>query len=267
MKKVKHKKSLGQNFLHDKKVIEDIVRLSEIKKDDTVVEIGPGEGVLTEELIKTGAEVFAIEIDKDLIENLEERFRYNDNCTIINDDVRSFNLPIFLQEQNVDKYKVVANLPYYITSLIIRLFLESVTQPSEMIIMVQKEVAERICAKPGSMSVLAVSVQFYGVPEYLFTVNASSFEPMPKVDSAVIKIKNINRTFEEIQEKKFFRIVRVGFSSKRKKLINNLSGGLHIDKQILEETIKSLNFDKNIRAQELSINNWKELYFILNKFL
>ena len=267
MKKVKHKKSLGQNFLHDKEVIEKIVRLSDIKKDDSIIEIGPGDGILTEELIKTGAPVFAIEIDKDLIENLQDRFRYNYNCTIINDDVRSFNLPIFLQEQNIDKYKVVANLPYYITSLIIRLFLESAIQPSEMIVMVQKEVAERICAKPGSMSVLAVSVQFYGMPEYLFTVSANSFEPVPKVDSAVIRIKNIKRTFEGIDEKKFFRVVRVGFSSKRKKLINNLSGGLHIDKQVLEKIIKSLNFDKNIRAQELSLSNWKNLYFLLNKFL
>lgn len=259
MKKIKHKKSLGQNFLHDEDVLENIIDVSDISEDEVIIEIGPGEGSLTEKLVQTGAKIIAIEIDKSLINGLKERFRYNDNCTIITADIRKLNLPEFLEKENIDKYKVVANLPYYITSLIIRFFLESISQPTDMIIMVQKEVAERICAKSGNMSILAVSVQFYGIPKYLFTVKAKSFEPVPKVDSAIIRIYSIIREFESIDEKKFFKIVKSGFCARRKKLVNNLSNSLHLDKLSVEKKIESINLKPTVRAQELSVNDWRKL--------
>jgi len=263
IKKNIHKKSLGQNFLHDEVVIDKIIDVSNISKDETIIEVGPGEGALTEKLLQTGAKIIAIEIDKDLINNLKERFKHNDNCIIINADIKKINLPKLLKEYDVDKYRIIANLPYYITSYIIRLFLESITQPTDMVLMVQKEVAERICANSGGMSVLAVSVQFYGVPKYLFTVKAESFEPVPKVDSAIINISDINRTFEMMDEKKFFRILKTGFSAKRKTLINNLSNGLHLDKNSIEQKLQLIDLKSNIRAQELTVENWKELFKIL----
>ncbi len=263
MKKIKHKKSLGQHFLHDEGVLEDMIDVSDISEDEVIIEIGPGGGVLTEKLVQTGARIIAIEIDESLVDGLEERFEYNDNCTIINADIRRINLPELLEKYAIDKYKVVANLPYYITSSILRLFLELITQPTDMIVMVQKEVAERICARVGDMSILAVSVQFYGLPEYLFTVKAESFEPIPKVDSAVIKISTIIRKFEKVDEKKFFKIVKSGFCAKRKKLVNNLSNSLKLDKLIIEKKLASINLKSTVRAQELSVNKWKELYKIL----
>ena len=260
----KNKKSLGQNFLRDLSVIENIISASNLHEKETVIEVGPGDGVLTEALLKKGVQVIAVEIDKDLIEDLNVKFSRFDKFELINEDIRRFNIPRFLEEKNIDSYKVVANLPYYITSSIIRLFLESDKKPTEMILMTQKEVAERICAKPGDMSVLSIAVQFYGKPEYVFDVSPAAFYPAPKVTSAVIKIVDIGRENLDIDEKKFFRIVRSGFASRRKKLVNNLSSSLSISKQIIVEKLNYIGLDSNIRAQELDIDNWIKLLNILD---
>jgi 16S rRNA (adenine1518-N6/adenine1519-N6)-dimethyltransferase len=264
LEKLKARKNLGQNFLKDDAVLQRIVEAANLSKEDTVIEIGPGKGVLTEKLAKVCKKVVAIEIDESLIKILDSRFRGNDKAEIIHEDILKINLPELIKRLNVQtpkSYKIVANLPYYITSPIIRLFLETEYPPQEMILMVQKEVAERITAKAGDMSILAVSVQYYAQPEYLFTVSREAFEPKPKVDSAVIKIVHIVRSKEET--KIFFSIVRAGFSAKRKTLVNNLSNGLSVDKKEIEEKIISLGFSKNTRAQELGVEDWKSLQKLL----
>ncbi len=259
------KKSLGQNFLKDESVLNRIIASAKLSKEDMVIEIGPGQGALTEKLAEVCKKVIAIEIDDRLIEPLHDKFVEDKNIEIIHDDILKLNLPELiekeLKENNVSSYKVVANIPYYITAPIIRLFLETKIPPMEVIFMVQKEVAERICAKKGEMSILAVSVQYYAKAEFLFTVFKESFDPVPKVDSAIIKItRNIEQEkISKEETKKFFRVVKSGFSAKRKTLINNLSNSLQLDKKEIEEKLLSLGFDANVRAQELGVEDWKNL--------
>ena len=296
---MKPKKSLGQNFLKDKTVLEKIISAASLSVDDLIVEIGPGEGALTEKLIKRAGKVIAIEIDKNLAENLKKNFAGNKKLEIISGDILKINLPEILvrhsernnakggmksknllnniasnnQEQILrlrsDKvvaplrmttlsYKVSANIPYYITSPIIQLFLETKYPPKEMILMVQKEVAERICSKPGEMSILAASVQYYAEAEILFYVDKKAFFPMPEVDSAVIKIIP-RRKHNPENDKKFFRVVRAGFSSKRKILVNNLSSSFHLEKSETEEKLKKAGIDPAARAQELEVREWEKL--------
>ncbi len=257
---------LGQNFLKDGQVIKKIIDSANLQLDNFVLEIGPGEGALTEELAKHAKMIVAIEIDRVLAKKLEEKFKNTPNVKIINSDILKINLLDLISKYQIPntRYKVVANLPYYITSPIIRLFLEAQIKPKEMILMVQKEVAERIVAKPGKMSILAVSVQYYAQSKLLFEVSKESFCPVPKVDSAVIKIANIsqnNASKEEI--KGFFRLVKSGFCSKRKTLANNVHSSLKLDKKIIEEKLKKIGLTSNTRAQELSIEKWKELLNIL----
>lgn len=280
---------LGQNFLRDKSVIEKIVNFADLLEDDLVIEIGPGEGVLTEELAKRAKKVIAVEIDKNLVNSLRNKFSNKKNVEIVNADILKINLTeLFPHPANATLslhrerglggeggYKVVANLPYYITSPIIRLFLESENPPSKMILMVQKEVAERIVARPGKMSILAVSVQYYARAELLFVVNKNSFFPVPEVDSCVIKIvpcphprlpkpgtggqaSSLPQGEGEFS-KKFFRVVRAGFSAKRKMLVNNLASSFHLDKKEVEEKLKKIPLSGKVRAQELSVDDWKKL--------
>jgi 16S rRNA (adenine1518-N6/adenine1519-N6)-dimethyltransferase len=268
------KKSLGQNFLKDADVLGRIIKAANLSKDDVVIEVGPGQGALTELLASVCKKVIAIELDDRLIDPLHTKFVGNENVEIIHGDILKLNLPELLTTNNLQltTYKVVANLPYYITSPIIRLFLETRYPSTEMIFMVQKEVAERICAKKGDMSILAVSVQYYAKAEYLFTVLRESFEPMPKVDSAIIRItRNLptgqagveRETLDKDEVKKFFRIVKSGFSAKRKTLINNLSNGLQLDKKTIEEKLEAIGFGPNTRAQELGVEDWKKLSNLL----
>ena len=267
LEKLKPKKSLGQNFLKDETVLQRIVESANLSKDDTVIEIGPGQGVLTEKLAAVYKKVIAIELDDRLIDLLRNKLRNFENTEIIHGDILKINLPELVKGEKlqVKGYKVVANIPYYITAPIIKLFLETKYPPSEMILMVQKEVAERICAGAGEMSVLAVAVQYYAQPEYLFTVPREAFNPAPKVESAVIKITYNKQQLTNNKEetKKFFRIVRAGFSAKRKTLANNLSNGLQVDKKLIEEKLLSLGFSANTRAQELGVEDWKKLAVLL----
>lgn len=271
---MKPKKSLGQNFLKDREVLKKIIQAAELKADDLVIEIGPGEGVLTEELIRYARKVIAIEIDKNLAEKLKKKFGNYRNLEIINDDILKINLPEILERVETRQclvstcpYKLIANIPFYITSPIIQLFLETQYPPAEMILTVQKEVAERIVARPGKMSILSVSVQYYAQVELLFYVDRKSFWPIPEVDSAAIRITpftSANLTpdllpYKGEKNKKFFRVVRAGFSAKRKMLVNNLSNGFHLDKKTVEEKLKTAGIEPTVRAQELSIADWKKI--------
>lgn len=270
---------LGQNFLRDKSVVDKIISAANLRADDFVIEIGPGEGVLTEKLSAHAKKVIAIEIDKNLCDLLRSLLRSKKNVEVINEDILKINLRGLLCPQGstlatakvepLRRYKVIANLPYYITSPIIRLFLESEFPPSEMILMVQKEVAERIVEKPGKMSILTVSVQYYAQPELLFYVDKKSFEPVPEVDSCVIRItpyhSPLPKRGEGESREKFFQIVRAGFSAKRKMLVNNLSNSFHLDKKEVEEKIKKIGLSPKVRAQELSVEDWKKLTEIFSQ--
>jgi 16S rRNA (adenine1518-N6/adenine1519-N6)-dimethyltransferase len=289
---------LGQNFLRDKAVLDRIIQSANLSAGDFVLEVGPGEGVLTKELARVAKKVLAVEIDKNLALKLASRLRGNDKVEIINADILEINLPELIRnlrpeiihkltgnisplpspvsstrhplpkgEEEIPSYKVVANIPYYITSPIIRLFLETKYPPTEMLLMVQKEVAERICAKAGKLSILALSVQYYADAELLFTVPRMAFEPVPEVDSAVIRITRHNKpAYAEAstsEVKKFFRIVKAGFSAKRKTLVNNLSTSLQLEKSLLEEKLKQIGISQNQRAQELALKDWKKLVELL----
>ncbi len=250
---------LGQNFLNDGIIAEKIVSSAGLKWCDNVLEIGPGKGILTKELLKKSKKVIGIEVDLSLKNSLLNKFKNNTNFELLIGDILSVNISKMLSDRKIDKYKVIANIPYYITSKIIRLFLESENRPEEMILMTQKEVAERIVAIQGKMSKLSVSVQYYGKPEILFFVDRENFTPEPSVDSAVIKIKNIKKKSKNDFDKVFFKIVRAGFCARRKILMNNLANSLHIDKKEIENKLKSVGIDPNIRAQSLSISDWKRI--------
>lgn len=244
---IRPSKRLGQNFLIDKNVLEKIIESAELSPEDTVLEIGPGLGILTLELAKRVKKVIAVEKDKNLarILNKELRIKKIENTEVISDDILKIHNSLF---SILNSYKLVANLPYYITSPIIRKFLEMEQKPKAIILMVQKEVGQRIMAKPPRMNLLAISVQFYAEPKIIAYVSKNSFYPQPKVDSAIIKI--IPKQIPGIDTKKFFETIKKGFSAKRKMLKNNLSG-LDFDQ---------IGLNPKIRAENLSISDWIKIY-------
>lgn len=271
---MKAKKSLGQNFLTDDLVVDKIIEAGEISENDNVLEIGPGRGFLTRALIEKAGKVLVVEKDEELAQYCKKNLSQK-KLEVLEGDVLGMNWKEILTQKNFCEagispaeicqsdnfsYKLIANIPYYITGKIIRLFLENNFQPEVLVLMVQKEVAERICKKAGKHSILSISVQYFGEPEIVEIVSREKFDPIPDVDSAVLKIKidrEKRRDFEF--EKKFFRLVKIGFSNPRKTLINNLSSGFQREKSEIEEFFKKLEFSKNTRAQELEIDDWENL--------
>ncbi len=256
----KPKKSLGQNFLRDKNVIDQIIAVADIDHTSTVVEVGPGEGILTQPLADHAGKVIAIEVDNDLVPLLRERFAQKKNVFIEHADIRRVHLKELLARHDITTYCVVANLPYYITSSIVRLFMENKdVPPTHLVLMVQKEMAERIMASPGAMSILSVAVQYYGDVSLVCEVPRTAFVPVPNVDSAVIKIvhRGIQTTREE--DKVFFRVVRAGFSARRKMLVNNLASSFHCDKEEIRGLITRCGLASNVRPQDLSVQKWQIL--------
>ncbi len=247
------KKSLGQNFLKSKQAIVDMIRAAQISAGERVLEIGPGKGVLTEALLEAGAKVIAVEADGELIPILREKFAAeikSGQLLIINEDILEFS-------PKKDVYKVVANIPYYITGAIFRKFLQSKSQPISMTILVQKEVAERIVARDKKESILSISVKAYGEPKIISKVSKRYFTPEPKVDSAIIHVDSINKAhFKEISEKNFFELVKTAFAQKRKTLVNNLSK-LKIDG--LPEILSNLGLNPKARAEDLSLKSFLAL--------
>lgn len=256
------KKSMGQNFLVSKNALEKIVESAELKSIDNVLEIGPGLGTLTEELVKKAGKVVAVEKDRKLSEllKIKKRIENSKNLEIINADILDTEPKKIMPKA----YKLIANIPYYITGQVFRKFLEADNKPELIVMLVQKEVAERICAGPGEMSVLSVMVQYYGKPEIVKVVKASSFFPAPKVDSAILKIRITNNKLRATKEKTFLRCVKHGFASKRKTLINNLSAGYQLDKKAVADIIVSVGLKENVRAQELSLEDWQNIDKKLN---
>jgi len=252
---------LGQHFLNDSAVVKKIITAADLTPSDVVIEVGPGKGILTDALVMSGARVIAIEWDEQLADDLQKKYAGHENITIVHGDIRRTHLLPLLRQHNTTTYKVIANLPYYITSSIIRLFLESDTPPKEMVIMVQKEVAERIVARPGQMSILAVSVHYYAHADILFTVPPHAFDPAPDVESAVLRIISDTHRAPRDKEsvKKFFRMVRAGFSARRKTLLNNIANAFHLDKTAVQEKLRITSLTEKTRAQELSVAQWEKL--------
>ena len=279
----------GQNFLISKKVFKKIIKTAQLTKDDIVLEVGPGLGFLTKELARRVKKVIAVEIDKNLVQILKEELKDYKNVIIINKNILKispdefkaeidkvpnpqFPIPnskyqIYPQSQipdsrfpipNYKNYKIVANLPYHITSRFLRQFLEGDIKPEELVLMVQKEVAERITARPGKMSLLAVSCQFYADCQIVGLVGRKNFWPSPRVDSAIIKLK-VKREKYKVDEEKFFKIVRAGFRQKRKKLVTNLTKELSIDKKKILALFQKLGIPEDARAQDLSVEEWVSL--------
>lgn len=259
------KKSLGQNFLKSAQAIRDIVGAGEVRTGDTVLEIGPGKGALTEELLQTGATVIAIEKDRELFAYLSDKFQteiYSKKLILIEDDALEFSASAYSLKPSA--YKLIANIPYNITGLIFRKFLESDHQPERMVLLVQKEVAERIVARDKKESILSISVKAYGNPKIISKVPARYFSPAPKVDSAIIAITNISKqNFVHIDERRFFEVIRAGFAHKRKVLIKNLEEGLGLQKDALQKVWQTLKFSQNIRAEEVQIGEWLEIAELL----
>ncbi|MFW6136410.1 MAG: 16S rRNA (adenine(1518)-N(6)/adenine(1519)-N(6))-dimethyltransferase RsmA [Chloroflexota bacterium] len=258
-------RALGQNFLVDQVILERIARAAELTGEDVVLEIGAGTGALTKLLAQDAAHVLAVELDERLIPILESESSGFDNVTVIQGDVLAIDPAALIREATRDleaphvHYKVVANLPYYITSAILRHLLEADRRPELMVLTVQREVAERVVARPGDMSILAVSVQFYGDPELLFRIKPGSFYPSPDVESAVLRV-DVHRAppLPPDQIDTFFTVVRAGFSQRRKQLHNSLSAGLgeRVSKYDAADRLEEAGVDPRRRAQSLSVEEW-----------
>lgn len=254
------KRSLAQNFLMDAGHLARIVAAAELTATDTVLEIGPGLGSLTQYLATQAGRVVAVELDDRLIEILRSHFVTRPHVQIVHGDILTLEPGSLVRAGDNDappSYKVVANLPYYITSAVLRHLLEANYRPTQIVVLVQKEVAERICATPGDLSLLAVSVQFYAEPTLVHRVPASAFYPSPKVDSAVLRLAvRPEPAVPDVDVETFFRVVRAGFSQKRKQLANTLSAGLHLPKADLSATLTRLGIDPTRRAETLTLQEW-----------
>lgn len=256
-------KSLGQNFLINPSVCPRMAELSGADKGVGVIEIGPGIGVLTNELCKLADKVVAIELDKRLLPVLEETLGEYDNLKVVNADVLETDLHKLIEEEFSGMEVVVcANLPYYITSPVIMKLLEDKLPISAITVMVQKEAAQRICAEVGSRQsgAVTVSVNYYAKPEMLFSVSAGSFMPAPKVDSAVIRLNVLDEPPVKVNdEKKFFSVVKASFSQRRKVISNSLSSGLSLDKSKIAEILEKSGVPLNARAEKLSLQNFADI--------
>jgi len=268
------KRSKGQNFLINEEVFNKIVKVADLKKDDVVLEVGPGLGFLTVKLAQKVKQVIAVELDDKLARVLKTGLEAKGvgNVEVVNESV----LQLSIADLRLPIYKIVANLPYNITSIFLRKFLEADNKPELMVLMLQKEVAERIVAGRGKMSLLAVSVQFYSEPKIIEYVGKENFWPKPEVDSVVMKLR-VKKEAElptcasplasarrvgssASQTKNFFRMVKIGFSAKRKMLKNNLAGGYKITQVEVAKKLENQGFYAKIRAQELSVDDWLKLF-------
>lgn len=258
------KKSLGQNFLNSDHIAQQIVLSANLTEEDTALEIGPGKGMLTEKLLKQALRVVAVEKDSALIPILTETFKdeiESGKLILIHDDILLCDLSPYLSS---GEFKLIANIPYYITGLLFRRFLEGMPQPTDMIVMVQKEVADRIMARDGRESLLSISVKVYGTPSIVVRVGAGSFTPAPTIDSAVIKIAGISKDFfttgtKNLDEKAFFTLLRAGFAHKRKHLLGNLLTAGIKSRGELDKLFQKLGIESLSRPENLTPIDWKRL--------
>lgn len=277
------KRHRGQNFLVDKNIVRKIVAAAGLTKESVVLEVGPGTGNLTEELIKRAGQVIAVEIDKDLFAHLQKRFADAPNLTLIKDDILDVDVVLLLQRVKqviggrlsvigfrelqpltsnllpLTSYSVVANLPYNITSRFFRKFLEDESRPEKMIVMVQKEVADRMRAVPPDMNLLALSVRLFAKVKVLFPVSRTCFSPKPRVESAVVALQCHPESVEGSYARNIFRLARAGFSSKRKYCASNINREIGIPLAAIHAAFESMGLSPKVRAQEISLEQWKKL--------
>ena len=264
-------KKLGQNFLINDEVINGIVEASNIQKEDLVIEIGPGLGTLTSELLENAGKVIAIELDENMIPILNDRFKLYDNFELLNEDVLKVDLNKLISENmgGLSKAKVVANLPYYITTPIIMKLLEDKLNIESITVMVQKEVADRITAKPGDKlsGSITYSVDYYAEAEKIVFVDKSSFIPAPEVDSEVIKLQIREEPKVHVEnEELFFKVIKASFMQRRKTLLNGLSNsGIIKDKESLKKILQKLGLSVDIRGEKLTIEQFAELSNLIDK--
>ncbi|MFA5374854.1 MAG: 16S rRNA (adenine(1518)-N(6)/adenine(1519)-N(6))-dimethyltransferase RsmA [Dehalococcoidia bacterium] len=257
------KKGLGQNFLVDKHVLDRIVSAAKLTRDDYVVEVGPGLGVLTQELAQSAGRVVAVELDSTMVAVLREKFADSSNVEIVEADILKCAPESLISDER--DYKVIGALPYNIASAVLRHFLEAEHKPTMIVAVIQKEVAQSIAAQPGDMGLLSVGVQLYGKPSIVKTISPRSFHPQPKVDSAILRIDVYRDPPVRVEDEvAFFDVVRGGFSTPRKQLRNSLSYGLHITSQESSELLESAGIDPRRRAETLSIEEWAKLYRVFS---
>lgn len=256
-------KGYGQNFLIDQNVVDGIIEKAEVNKDDLIIEIGPGLGNLTSPLLENAGKVICIELDPKMVSILTDRFSLYSNFELINDDVLKVDLNKIIEENsNFKSAKVVANLPYYITTPIIMKLLEDKLNLESITVMVQKEVAERLADRPGGKEVGAItySINYYTDPEIIISVPRDSFIPAPNVDSAVIKLDVLKEPkVKVLDEELFFKIIKFSFLQKRKTLINSLSNSGLMPKDLLEEMLNDLGIDLRVRAEQLSLEEFAKM--------
>ena len=263
---LKARKSLGQHFLIDEEVLGAVVSAAELTGGDVVIEIGPGLGVLTRELARRAGRVVAVELDSSLANALRQTLASLENVTVVDGDILKLEPAALLQGQETGGYKVVANLPYYITSAVLRHFLEAKLPPRVMVVMVQKEVAEAIIAKPGRMSLLSVSVQLYGEPVIVSYVPARCFYPAPEVGSAILKVTLYPQPVVAADEREgFFGLVRAGFCASRKQLVNSLAQGLGLPKARVLPLLEKAGIIPQRRAETLTLTEWAQLWQVFKQ--
>lgn len=252
---LKPQRAAGQNFLLDEHVVEAMVDAADVQAEDTVLEIGPGFGILTKQLLATGAKVIAVELDQRLATWLKKHFSAAKNLQLVTGDIFRVRLPEYVQDGG---YKLVANLPYSATGLLMRNFLTLPPRPSSLTVMLQRDVAKRLVAEPGEMSLLGLMAQYYSQPTHLFDVPKTSFFPVPAVTSAVVHGELVKNPDAE-EAKKIFRLAKAAFSSRRKQVHNSLATMLGLSEDEVEKKLKKLGYDPRRRPQELSVDDWRTL--------
>jgi 16S rRNA (adenine1518-N6/adenine1519-N6)-dimethyltransferase len=261
----KARKSLGQHFLVDRRVLTRIIEASELSPGDTVVEVGPGRGFVTKELVERAGGVVAVEVDEALAERLATEFGGRPDVTILAADAREVHIDSLVEENS--GYKVVANLPYYAATTIIRRFLEAERKPRLMVVMLQREVAQGMVARPGKMGLLSVATQLYGSPRIVSYVPARAFRPAPNVTSAIVRIDVYPRPVLQLDSvRDFFRLVRAGFSAPRKQLRNSLRRGLDIPPDAANDMLARCDIDPKRRAETVSMEEWGRLYEAFRRY-
>lgn len=248
------RKALGQHWLQDDVSLQAMCHAADVQAGDTVLEVGPGMGDLTRVLLDAGASVVAVELDERLIAHLDSQFR-DKKLELHQASILAFDLTTLPTD-----YKLVANIPYYLTSKLLRVLSESTNPPVQAALLIQKEVAERVTAEPGSMSLLSITAQFYWRVSRGTEVPARLFTPPPKVDSQILVLERRNQPPFQVDERAFFRLVKAGFSARRKKIISSLAGGLRCDKSHIRHMLQVAGVDPDVRAQTLSLAQWYNIY-------
>jgi 16S rRNA (adenine1518-N6/adenine1519-N6)-dimethyltransferase len=258
---IQPKKGLAQHFLVAQEALRKIIAAGELSFDDVVVEVGPGLGALTGELLRRAGQVVAVELDEKLCAFLQQRFQEAGNLTVVHQDVLAFSPRDFVGNR---PYKVIANLPYYLAAAAVRHFLEALPQPGLLVVTIQKEVAQGMVARPGAMSILSVGVQFYGSPKIVAVLSPQSFYPAPKVESAVVTIRVLPKPAIDVEDPgHFFAVVKAGFSAPRKQLRNALAQGLGLNTGTASDLLRTASLDATRRAETLALEEWGRLYRVV----